>query len=103
MNGILRILMSVGFQGSEVFLSYAMIHTYLFGRYQVVGFQLDMDQVPPDPEDEIVELRPHLAGLHGRDYFSYGVDTIIEGLRARLVAPPAPAPRTKTRTARAKS
>lgn len=100
MNGILQILMSAGFEGPEVFLSYAMIHTYLFGRYQVIEFEDDLD--PPDLEDTIVELRPHLAGLHGRDFFSYGVDTIIEGLRARLAAPRDAAPGRKPRAARAK-
>lgn len=84
MNGIMEILISAGFEGPQVFLSYAMIHTYLFGRYQVVGFSDDLD--PPDLEDTIAALRPHLAELHGHDFFSYGVDTIIEGLRARLLA-----------------
>jgi TetR/AcrR family tetracycline transcriptional repressor len=100
MNGILQILLSAGFEGPEVFLSYAMIHTYLFGRYQVIEFEDDLD--PPDLEDTIVELRPHLAGLHGRDFFSYGVDTIIEGLRARLAAPRVVARRRKPKAVRAK-
>ncbi|WP_238997542.1 TetR/AcrR family transcriptional regulator C-terminal domain-containing protein, partial [Mycolicibacterium sp. CBMA 361] len=37
LNGIMEILVSAGFQAPQVFLSYALIHTYLFGRYQVVG------------------------------------------------------------------
>jgi TetR/AcrR family tetracycline transcriptional repressor len=81
MNGIIEILLSAGFQGADVFLSYAMIHTYLFGRYQVV--ELD-DPDPDDLEDTLATLLPHLAGLRGRDFLNYGVDTIIEGLRARL-------------------
>lgn len=91
MNGILQILVSAGFEGSKVFLSYAMIHTYLFGRYQVVGFTPDLDTELPDLEDTLLELRPHLRGLHGRDFFSYGVDTIIDGLRVQLSAQSEPA------------
>jgi TetR/AcrR family tetracycline transcriptional repressor len=83
MNGIIEILLSAGFQGADVFLSYAMIHTYLFGRYQVM--ELDDPDVT-DLEDTLAKLAPHLAGLRGQDFFNYGVDTIIEGLRARLAA-----------------
>jgi TetR/AcrR family transcriptional regulator, tetracycline repressor protein len=101
MNGVLEILHSAGFEGPKVFLSYAMIHTYLFGRYQVVGFTPDLDVELPDLEDTIVQLRPHLAGLHGRDFFSYGVDTIIEGLRVQLSAQESK-PVRKPRTARPK-
>lgn len=87
MNGIIEILLSAGFEGSEVFLSYAMIHTYLFGRYQVV---LHADEVyeedQDDLEDTLARLTPHLAKLRGRDFFTFGLDTIIAGLRARLDA-----------------
>jgi TetR/AcrR family transcriptional regulator, tetracycline repressor protein len=98
MNGIMQILLSAGFEGPGVFLSYAMIHTYLFGRYQVVGFSVDID--PPDLEDTLAELLPHLAKLHGHDFFSYGIDTIIEGLRAQLAAA---APRRKAKASQSKS
>lgn len=100
MNGIIEILLSAGFEGSEVFLSYAMIHTYLFGRYQVVGLTADLDA--PDLEDTLADLIPHLAGLHGRDFFSYGIDTIIEGLRARLASPKGERSRRKVRAPRVK-
>jgi AcrR family transcriptional regulator len=103
MNGILEILVSAGFVGPRVFLSYAMIHTYLFGRYQVVEFGVDIEAPElVDLEDTIVELRPHLAGLHGRDFFSYGVDTIIEGLRVQLSAALPPKSPRKPRAVRAK-
>jgi TetR/AcrR family tetracycline transcriptional repressor len=85
MNGIMEILLSAGFQGGDVFLSYAMIHTYLFGRYQVVELGPEMSD-PSDLEDTLAGLVPYLRGLRGRDFFNYGVDTIIEGLRARLAA-----------------
>lgn len=89
MNGIFDILESGGFEGPEIFLSYAMIHTYLFGRYQVVlhaDETPDEDHRPEDLEDTVARLVPHLDRLRGRDFFSYGVDTIIAGLQARLQA-----------------
>jgi TetR/AcrR family transcriptional regulator, tetracycline repressor protein len=101
MNGIIEILLGAGFEGPQVFLSYAMIHTYLHGRYQVVGFSDDLN--PPDLEDTIANLRPHLAGLHGQDFFNYGVDVIIDGLRSRLESAPSQVGRRKTRAAQAKS
>jgi len=88
MNGILEILQSAGFTGADIFLSYAMIHTYLFGRYQVVELDTpDPSEVDPgELEDTLATLVPHLTGLRGRDFFNYGLDTIIEGLRAQLAA-----------------
>jgi len=88
MNGIFEILISAGFEGPEIFLSYAMIHTYLFGRYQVV---LHADELPDQEqvdnlEDTVAQQLPHLERLRGRDFFSFGVDTIIAGLHARLEA-----------------
>lgn len=87
MNGLLEILQSAGFEGPDVFLSYAMIHTYLFGRYQVMELD-DPDPGAIELEDTLAKLIPNLAGLRGRDFFNYGIDTIIEGLRARLAAKP---------------
>ncbi|MGD1257124.1 TetR/AcrR family transcriptional regulator [Mycobacterium seoulense] len=95
MNGIIEILLSAGFEGPDVFLSYAMIHTYLFGRYQVVGLGDDLNTA--DLEDTLAALVPHLAGLHGADFFNYGIDTIIEGLRVQLAARRPAALRRKTR------
>ena len=88
MNGVFEILISAGFEGPETFLTYAMIHTYLFGRYQVV---LHADELPDEEqvdnlEDAVATQLPHLERLRGRDFFSYGVDTIIAGLQARLAA-----------------
>lgn len=89
MNGIMEILMSAGFAGPEVFLAYAMIHTYLFGRYQVV---LHADEFP-DPtsdadglDDALAALLPHLLPLRGRDFFAFGLDMIVAGLRSYVEA-----------------
>ncbi|ODQ87971.1 TetR family transcriptional regulator [Mycolicibacterium flavescens] len=88
MNGIMEILLDAGFEGADVFLSYAMIHTYLFGRYQVVGVDTPdpAKGLPGDLEDTLQRLIPHLTKLRGRDFFNYGVDTIIAGLQAQLAA-----------------
>ncbi|MBF4193901.1 transcriptional regulator [Mycolicibacterium phlei] len=88
MNGIMDILIDAGFEGAEVFLSYAMIHTYLFGRYQVVEIKTPDPnaELPEDLEDTLQRLIPHVAGLRGRDFFNYGIDTIIAGLQTQLAA-----------------
>ncbi|EJO89503.1 TetR/AcrR family transcriptional regulator [Mycobacterium colombiense] len=87
LNAIMEILVSAGLQGRDVHLAYATIHTYLFGRYQVVGLSDDLHP-PGELEDTLAELMPHLNGLRGRDYFNFGLDTIIDGLRARSAATP---------------
>ncbi|WP_231967444.1 TetR family transcriptional regulator [Mycobacterium sp. E136] len=88
MNGIIEILLSAGFEGPDVFLSYAMIHTYLFGRYQAVEVDKPdpATMQPGDLEDTLERLVPHLSKIRGRDFFNYGVDTIIAGLQAQLAA-----------------
>jgi hypothetical protein len=65
-----------------------MIHTYLFGRYQIVG--LALPEATDDLEDTLAGLVANLPGLRGRDFFNFGVDTIIAGLRARLAATTTP-------------
>jgi TetR/AcrR family transcriptional regulator, tetracycline repressor protein len=82
--GIMEILLSAGFPDADVLLGYAMIHTYLFGRYQVV-MRAEWDE-PDDVDDTIARLIALAPSLGGRDFFAFGVDTIIDGLRARLAA-----------------
>ncbi len=100
MSAIHQILVDAGFEGARVFLSYAMIHTYLFGRYQVQTLG-GHDEWPSNPElgEPLRSLIPHLAHLRGRDFFAYGIDTLIAGLRVQLENPPKPA----TKSARAKT
>ena len=83
-HGIFEILLSAGFADKDVLLGYAMIHTYLFGRYQVV-MRAEWDE-PEDEEidDTLARLVTLAPKLGGRDFFAFGVDTIIDGLRARL-------------------
>lgn len=85
-HGIMAILADAGFADTDVILGYAMIHTYLFGRYQVV-MHADWDQ-PEDLDDMLARLLPLVPGLGGRDFFSFGLDTIIDGLRVRLTSTP---------------
>jgi TetR/AcrR family transcriptional regulator, tetracycline repressor protein len=82
-NGIMEILVSAGLDGAEAHLAYATVHTYLFGRYQVV-LQGDHQYPEGDLEDTLSALMPHLGGLRGTDFFNYGLDVIIAGLRAQL-------------------
>jgi AcrR family transcriptional regulator len=81
-HGIMAILLDAGFSDTDVLLGYAMIHTYLFGRYQVV-MRADWEE-PEEMDETLARLLPLIPGLGGRDFFSFGVDTIIDGLRVRL-------------------
>lgn len=82
--GIMEILLDVGFTDTDVVLGYALIHTYLFGRYQVV-MRAEWE-APGELDDTLARLVPLIPGLRGRHYFDCGVDTTIDGLRARLAA-----------------
>lgn len=93
--GIMEILLDAGFPETDVVLGYAMIHTYLFGRYQVV-MRAEWEE-PDEVDNTLARLIPLIPGLGGRDFFTFGVDTIIDGLRVRLAATgsgrgPAPRP-----------
>ena len=87
MRAIMEILSEAGFPDADVAMAYALIHTYLFGRYRVT-----MTAPPPaedavgDPDDVVSRVAPLSAGLHGRDYYDFGVDTLIKGLQTRLAA-----------------
>lgn len=83
--GIMDILLDAGFAKKDAVLGYAMIHTYLFGRYQVV-MRAEWHE-PTDIDDAgktLKTLMPLIPKLRGRDYFAFGLDTIIAGLRVRL-------------------
>lgn len=43
-------------------------------------------EAPGELDDTLARLVPLIPGLRGRDHFNFGVDTIIDGLRARLAA-----------------
>ncbi|WP_406276644.1 TetR family transcriptional regulator [Nocardia sp. NBC_00881] len=81
-DAIMAILLEAGLREREVLLSYSMIHTYLFGRYQValVDVPRDKNDLPPT----LVKVMPYLDELHGADYYNFGIETLIDGLRARV-------------------
>jgi len=82
LNAAMDILVDAGFDDADVLMAYATVHTYLFGRYQLVTAQPTATE--QDAEDTVARLVTKLPALSGRDFFTFGVDTLIAGLRARL-------------------
>lgn len=82
-EAVMLVLEDAGFDEREITMAYAMVHTYMFGRYQVVTGR------PDRPSEQ--ELSPllqrvtaELPRLHGSDYFDFGIDVLLDGLAARL-------------------
>jgi len=91
MNAIMEVLEEAGFEGPNVVKAYALIHTYLFGRYRVAieHHDLEPSQVEdgagaPSHDDTVQRMAPFTASLVGRDYYSFGIETLIYGLRSQL-------------------
>jgi TetR/AcrR family tetracycline transcriptional repressor len=82
LNAAMDILVDAGFDGAEVLLAYATVHTYLFGRFQLVTSRPPAGETEVD--DTVSRLVTELPRLSGRDFFEFGVDTLIAGLRDRL-------------------
>ncbi|MFI7530278.1 TetR family transcriptional regulator [Nocardia salmonicida] len=81
-DAFMAILISAGLPERQVLLSYAMIHTYLFGRYQVALAEVSHDATDLPPA--LARVLPHLPGLHGADYYNFGIETLVDGLRTRV-------------------
>jgi len=82
-EAVMSILHDAGFDDRKITMAYAMVHTYLFGRYQVVTDRPEtesFENLSPLLQRVVAEL-PH---LHGRDYFEFGIDVLLDGLAARL-------------------
>ena len=85
MRAVMEILSEAGFADADVTKAYALIHTYLFGRYRVT-------MAPPprhvggavDDADVVSRVGPLTRRLRGRDYYDFGVDTLIKGLQCQL-------------------
>ena len=88
MNAVMEILEEAGFDGPSVINAYALIHTYLFGRYRVVISQHEVEGASQadgdDPHDAVSRMAPFTKNLVGRDYYSFGIETLIYGLRSQL-------------------
>lgn len=91
LNEMMNILVDAGFSDEDVLMAYATIHTYLFGRYRFATAPATAsahDADSPHVDDTVARLTPKIAGLSGRRFFEFGVETLIGGLHARLVAAP---------------
>jgi TetR/AcrR family tetracycline transcriptional repressor len=87
MNAIMEVLDDAGFEGPNIVMAYSLIHTYLFGRYRVAIGQHDLEEVRPtddETDDTVRRLQPFTRNLVGRDYYSFGIETLILGLRSQL-------------------
>lgn len=82
LNATMEILVDAGFDDAEVLMAYATLHTYLFGRYSVLT--TPSPSIDHIESDTVARVLPRLAALSGRDFFQFGVDTLIDGLHARL-------------------
>lgn len=99
MRAIMEILVDAGFSDSDVVKAYAMIHTYLFGRYRVAMVPVQPASESTVDDDDIVSRAGVISRqLHGHDFYDFGVDTLIRGLESRARTPVgAPAPGRKSR------
>jgi TetR/AcrR family tetracycline transcriptional repressor len=97
MRAIMELLSEAGFDDADVVMAYALIHTYLFGRYRVTTQPLPTPSWPDgtepagaegalaeQDEDIVARIRPLFPKLHGRDYYDFGIETLIQGLEHQL-------------------
>jgi TetR/AcrR family tetracycline transcriptional repressor len=87
MRTIMEILSEAGFSDADVVKAYALIHTYLFGRYRVTMEGIRRRDEAFDATDIVSRSAAITSTLHGADYYDFGVDTLIRGLQTRLPEP----------------
>ena len=87
MRAVMELLAEAGFRDVDVVKAYAMIHTYLFGRYRVTMEGIPQHHEPVDPTDIVSRSGAITTTLHGADYYDFGVETLIRGLQTRVPAP----------------
>ena len=95
MRAIMDILAEAGFTDTDIVKAYALIHTYLFGRYRVTMSPTPNHHEVVDPDDIVSRAGRISQALHGADYYDFGVDTLIRGLEARATEPQPGPGRTK--------
>lgn len=100
MRAIMELLSEAGFDDQDVVMAYALIHTYLFGRYRVTTqpppapshpaesggneHQEGNQRVAAEDQDIVARIRPLFPKLRGRDYYDFGIETLIQGLQRQL-------------------
>jgi AcrR family transcriptional regulator len=91
MRAVMELLSEAGFSDMDVVKAYAMIHTYLFGRYRVTMEPVRRPADVVDHADIVSRAGALSTDLHAADYYDFGVETLIRGLQTR-VPEPQPAP-----------
>ena len=81
-DALMAIMVGAGLHEKQVLLAYSTIHTYLFGRYQVALADVPRDET--NLPSTLTQVIPHLDELHGADYYNFGIDILLDGLRARV-------------------
>lgn len=87
MRSVMELLSEAGFSDADVVKAYAMIHTYLFGRYRVTMEGIPRHHQDVDPADILSRAGAVTTTLHGADYYDFGVETLIRGLQTRVPEP----------------
>ena len=83
--GVMSILADAGFGDRDILSAYATVHTYLFGRRRVNPREpAPLSGV--DLPDVVARATAHMPDLRGRYTYDFGMDVLIAGLEARLVA-----------------
>jgi AcrR family transcriptional regulator len=87
MRAVMELLSEAGFSDTDVVKAYALIHTYLFGRYRVTMESIPRHDQVVDPADIVSRSSVIATELHGSDYYDFGVETLIRGLETRVPEP----------------
>lgn len=83
--GVMSILADAGFGDRDILSAYATVHTYLFGRRRVNPRE-HAPLTGVDLPDVVARATAHMPDLRGRYTYDFGMDVLIAGLEARLVA-----------------
>ncbi|WP_245649451.1 mycofactocin system transcriptional regulator MftR2 [Nocardia shimofusensis] len=83
--GVMSILADAGFGDRDILSAYATVHTYLFGRRRVNPRE-PAALTGVDLPDVVARATAHMPDLRGRYTYDFGMDVLIAGLEARLVA-----------------
>ncbi|WP_230592119.1 mycofactocin system transcriptional regulator MftR2 [Rhodococcoides fascians] len=81
-SAIMDVLFDAGFSERDVLLAYSMIHSYLFGRNRATREELTVSNTTLPPT--LQRVTPHVSDLRGRDFYDFGISTLIAGLESQL-------------------